>query len=197
MASMVVSGDNSTAASQTTATAKTAQNGGLGKDDFLKLLVTQMKYQDPLQPTDNTQFVAQLAQFSSLEQMTNVAQIMSSTQANDMIGKQIIWTDDTGAQQSGIVTAAKFANGTASLVVGDTEVSLDQVNAVTDIQYADPSTLAMQAYSLVGKQITWLDSTQAEQSGVVSSVKMDNGVPTLVVGGKTVSLGSVLSVQNA
>jgi flagellar basal-body rod modification protein FlgD len=51
----------------------------LGKDDFLKLLVMQMQYQDPLQPMDNTQFVAQLAQFSALEQMTNVANAQSNT----------------------------------------------------------------------------------------------------------------------
>ncbi len=47
---------------------------GLGKDAFLQLLVTQMQYQDPLAPTDDTQFIAQLAQFTALEQMTNVAQ---------------------------------------------------------------------------------------------------------------------------
>ena len=54
-----------------TETAKTA-NGAMGKDDFLKLLFTQLKYQDPQNPVDDREFAAQLAQFSSLEQMTNL-----------------------------------------------------------------------------------------------------------------------------
>ena len=54
-------------------TTTTTQAGGeLGKESFLKLLVTQMQYQDPLDPQDNAEYIAQLAQFSSLEQMTNV-----------------------------------------------------------------------------------------------------------------------------
>ncbi len=75
----------------------------LGKDEFLRLLVTQMQYQDPLEPTDNTEFIAQLAQFSSLEQMNNIAdgieqsnewdflqmQSINNTMASDLIGKDI------------------------------------------------------------------------------------------------------------
>ncbi len=56
-----------------TAAAKAANKSSLGKDDFLKLLVTQMKQQDPLNPMDDKEYVAQLAQFSSLEQLTNIS----------------------------------------------------------------------------------------------------------------------------
>ena len=86
------------------------KNDDLDKDAFLQLLVAQMKYQDPLDPQDNSEFVAELAQFSALEQMTNVANNldklsgivdgMSSSvnirQLSSMIGMQVDWTVDSG-----------------------------------------------------------------------------------------------------
>ncbi|MBO6210796.1 MAG: flagellar biosynthesis protein FlgD, partial [Schwartzia sp.] len=81
-------------------------NDSLDKDAFLQLLVTQMQYQDPLDPQDNSEYVAQLAQFSSLEQMTNVyksveevSKLVSNIdtsvlvgQLSSMIGKDISWS---------------------------------------------------------------------------------------------------------
>lgn len=61
----------------------------LGKDDFLKLLVTQMKYQDPLEPVDNTAYIAQMAQFSTLEQMTNIAYEFSFVKSGQLMGKTV------------------------------------------------------------------------------------------------------------
>lgn len=68
----------------------------LGKDDFLQLLITQLKHQDPTKPMDDKQFIAQMAQFSSLEQMTNLGQefakvsgIVSRGNALNLLGKQV------------------------------------------------------------------------------------------------------------
>jgi flagellar basal-body rod modification protein FlgD len=62
----------------------------LGKNDFLKLLLAQMKNQDPLNPTENTEFVAQLAQFSSLEQLTTMNSNLENTISNDTVMAEVI-----------------------------------------------------------------------------------------------------------
>ena len=79
----------------------TAENGRtasseLGKDDFLKLLITQLQNQDPTSPMENTEFIAQMAQFSSLEQMTNMstsftqlANTLSASEASTTVGKRV------------------------------------------------------------------------------------------------------------
>ncbi|MDY5180870.1 flagellar hook assembly protein FlgD, partial [Butyribacter sp.] len=64
-------------------------NDSLGKEDFLLLLVTQMQYQDPLEPTSNTEYVAQLAQFSELEQMENLNSTTVNTSAYSLVGKDV------------------------------------------------------------------------------------------------------------
>lgn len=113
----------------------------LGQDAFLKLLVTQLQNQDPLQPQDNSQMIAQLAQFSSLEQMTNLAQtdtnVLSSIQAletvtsmsfaHQLIGTQVQVTDGSGKQVSGNVSAITMVKGQPQVVVNGTAYSMAQV----------------------------------------------------------------------
>lgn len=84
-------------------------NSTLGKDAFLQLLVTQMRYQDPLDPQDNSEYLSQLAQFSALEQMTNVAEGLTNVstlvdnintsvlvgQLSNMIGQPVQWQVET------------------------------------------------------------------------------------------------------
>lgn len=67
-----INGNNSAAAAAATASAAARTNVGADQTTFLKLLIAQMKNQDPLQPQDSTQYMAQLAQFSSLEQLTSI-----------------------------------------------------------------------------------------------------------------------------
>ncbi|MDD4527227.1 MAG: flagellar hook capping FlgD N-terminal domain-containing protein [Candidatus Margulisbacteria bacterium] len=84
----------------------------LGKDQFLKLLVTQLKYQDPLNPMQNEDFIAQLAQFSTLESMKNMEQSFKGSEAYSLIGKIVVFKDQTSAVESeGIVSGIKSKNG--------------------------------------------------------------------------------------
>jgi flagellar basal-body rod modification protein FlgD len=92
---------NTNAAALAASTSSATGTTSLGKDDFLKLLVTQMENQDPLNPSDPTAFTAQLAQFSSLEQLTNIntslQQMSSSNQLSElsMIGQKVVAQGDT------------------------------------------------------------------------------------------------------
>ena len=108
-------------AKQQASSSSSVAGGSLGKDAFLQLLVTQMQYQDPLDPQDNSEYLAQLAQFSALEQMTNVAEALDKTnslvsnmvgQLSSMIGQSLQWTTETTKTNSD-GTAVTDANGKA------------------------------------------------------------------------------------
>jgi flagellar basal-body rod modification protein FlgD len=97
-------------------------NQELGKDDFLKLLVTQLRYQDPMQPMQDKEFISQMAQFSSLEQTKNMAdefgkfnQTMSLTQERNntlnFLGKMVEILGDDGQVKTGIVDSVNLRDG--------------------------------------------------------------------------------------
>ena len=120
----------------------TSKNDELGKEVFLQLLVAQMKYQDPLDPQDNSEYVAELANFSALEQMTNVATNLESLstivnnidtsvlvgQLSSMIGKGVNWTTVTKSQDadgtitsttnrySGVVQGVSLSDGSPTVI---------------------------------------------------------------------------------
>ncbi len=117
-------------------------SGDLGKDDFLNLLVTQLRYQDPLEPTNDKEFIAQMAQFSSLEQMQNMNSVLTNSQAFGLIGKYVTANtidEDTLEVKTiqGQVSTVKMNNGKVYLVVDDQDVSIDSVSEVVDIGYAN------------------------------------------------------------
>jgi len=92
----------------------------LGKDDFLKLLVTQLRYQNPLEPMDNKEYIAQLAQFSSLEQMQNLNMQLASLSAINTVGK----TAKAVVEQKeieGIIKGIAFDRGRVNLIIESAE----------------------------------------------------------------------------
>ncbi len=86
----VVDGKFNTGATDTYQKENKVGSSSLGKDAFLQLLVTQLQYQDPLNPQSNTEFVAELAQFSSLEEMQNMTGALSNSQALGLVGKNVV-----------------------------------------------------------------------------------------------------------
>ncbi len=130
------SGSNSTSGSTSTSSStssSTSGTGGLGESDFLSLLVAQLKNQDPLNPMSDTDFIAQLANFSSLQQMTSVNTNVSSllqqqgiSNATAMLGKQVQTSDG----KSGIVTQVSMDSGQASIYVGTNKYSLSDITSI-------------------------------------------------------------------
>ncbi len=117
-------------------------NNDLDKQAFLKLLVAQMKYQDPMEPTDNTEYVSQLAQFSSLEAMNNVSQSVDLQRATGLIGKVVTAssTDEvTGVatEKTGTVDFVSQSGSKTYITIGGDQFELDKVSKVWDDSYAD------------------------------------------------------------
>ncbi len=116
----------------------------LGKDDFLKLLVAQLRYQDPLKPMEDKEFIAQMAQFSSLEQMQNLNTSFNAVKAFNLIGKAVeavIVDPDTAEVKTvvGLVQNVKISNGKVYVVVDGEDVEVDKVTQVLGIKEEDLS----------------------------------------------------------
>jgi flagellar basal-body rod modification protein FlgD len=124
-----------TPSANTTSTATTKKD--LDKNAFLKLLVTQLQNQDPLQPADNTQFIAQLAQFSALEQMSNVADGINKVQqsssfgsAVQLIGAHVVAAGADGQKVEGTVSGVQMVDGVAKVSLEGQLFDLSQIETV-------------------------------------------------------------------
>jgi len=110
----------------------------IGKDTFLKLLVAQLKYQNPMEPVDSSQFMAQTAQFTMVEKLQAMAAQTdalvageASQRAAGLLGRQVTYLDGKGAEQTGVVTGTRFGADGPVLRLGTTEISLNDVREVT------------------------------------------------------------------
>lgn len=126
---------------------KSTSQSGMDKNAFLQLLVAQMKYQDPLEPTSNTEYISQYATFSQVEQMQNMAATMELTRASSMVGKLVAveTTDRAGDVNSiqGMVQYVTYENGKAYVSINGNLYSADDVSAVIDETYQTAFDLAV------------------------------------------------------
>ena len=144
-------------------------NSSLDKDAFLQLLVAQMKYQDPLEPTDNTEYVAQLAQFSSLEAMNNMSESMDLQRATALVGKTVTvasTNETTGVttEVTGTVDYVTHSGSKTFLTINGNQYNVDDVKQVWDDVYIEADTVASTwraTYNLLPK----VDSIDASNVG--------------------------------
>lgn len=108
-------------------TGKTNTGSNMGKDQFLKLLVTQLRYQDPTNPMEDKEFIAQMAQFTSLEQMQNLNASMQVNQAMSVIDKKITWQETDGNYYSGVVTSVRMKDNKPYLMIDDVAIDMEKV----------------------------------------------------------------------
>jgi flagellar basal-body rod modification protein FlgD len=104
----------------------------LGQQDFLKLLATQMSTQDPLKPMEDTAFIGQMAQFSSLEQSRSMQQDIESLQAGSLLGQQVILQVEKDKTAQGVVEAVKLDAGTPKLIVGGKAYGMELLLSVAN-----------------------------------------------------------------
>ena len=124
-------------ATQSVTSSQKASSSLVNQDDFLKLLTAQLKNQDPLNPVSNSDFTAQLAQFSTL---SGVQQLNTSTQqmlalqqisqGASLVGKSVIYSDANNAPARGTVDAVNLQGGQLLLQIGGNNVSSDRLSSI-------------------------------------------------------------------
>jgi flagellar basal-body rod modification protein FlgD len=136
-----------TATDPSTTTPTTTSGSSLGINDFMQLLATQFQEQDPMQPMDDTAFIAQTAQFTALQQtntlvqqMTQLSAAQNLTTANGYIGRNVtVTTGNSGQTVSGNVTAVDASGTEPQLIINGTSYPLSSVTMVAPGTTSDPT----------------------------------------------------------
>jgi flagellar basal-body rod modification protein FlgD len=131
-------GDTASASSASSSTSDGLGSNGVNADTFLQLLVAQMKYQNPDNPVDSTQFLSQTADFEEVQELgslqTSIASLVSSQQAGaatSMLGQQVTGTDQVGNSVTGVVSGIQLTSTGPLLSVGESTVPFSSVTSVT------------------------------------------------------------------
>jgi len=129
--------------------AKTAGNSELGREAFLQLLVAQLKYQDPSKPMDASEMIAQSAQLTMVDKLSEISTAMTAqsvtdrlTLAGSVLGKQITFTGTDGYKVQAVVNSVKFANGELVLSTPDWDVPMSSVESIGTVPTAAASAAA-------------------------------------------------------
>ena len=130
---------NGVGAAYTKATPSVERPDQMGKDTFLKLLVAQMRYQDPSKPVDSSQMMAQTATFSQVEKLEQLTKqsaaalvLQEASTAGALVGRTVSYTGPDGAEVTGKVTAVRLASADQEAVatVGGKQVAIGRITSI-------------------------------------------------------------------
>lgn len=153
-----------------------AQGSKLGYDQFLTLLCAEMQYQDPLEPTSNTEYVAQLATFSQLEATLSMQSTQQNSMANDLVGKYVILkpTDEATGKTSyvdGVVDYVMYQDdGKVMLSVNDGLYSIDDLDTVADEKYYEAVGMSKTFDSMLD-QLPDLENINSSYSEAIKQIR--------------------------
>lgn len=172
--------ESNSAASLANAKKKATGSDSLDKDAFLQLLVAQMKYQDPLEPTSNTEYISQYATFSELEQMQNMSASMDLFRASSLVGQTVLLkvTDSSGRDTTvqGNVDYVVYEKNKAYLSVNGDLYSMDDLDTVADPTYLEAYKLAADFLNIYNKLPAYENLTVADREKVEKLDEMYNGM---------------------
>ena len=165
----VKNGEIVTTASQSSlSTAKNEASSGMDKDAFLQLLVAQMKYQDPLEPTSNTEYISQYAQFSQVEALNNMSTTMELSRYSSYVGKEVVieteGSNGKTTQVRGFVDYVTFEEGKAYFSIdGNLYKASDMVSAISN-EYSNAEEMAKEFAQTI-KDLPAVDSINIRDHG--------------------------------
>ena len=207
---------------QFSTTEKSSTSGDLDKDAFLNLMVTELKYQDPMNPMDNTEYVAQLAQFSSLEQLYNVnenlennmyyTQSMHNSIVSSMIGKEVKATSSALVYDGSSETEVNYTlSDEADVTVSVYDESGNLIKTI-DGGHANSGeqTVTWDGTNFTGANMPegtyYVDIVAKDESGnavtavpmftgVITGLKYNDGSPVFLVGDAELSISDILEIH--
>ena len=165
-----------TSTSQSSLSDKVSGKGSnMDKDSFLQLLVAQMKYQDPLEPTSNTEYIAQYAQFTQVEEMQNMSSSMQLMRARALVGQEVYMkvTSATTGETSyvqGKVDYVVYENGKAYLSIDESLYSLDDLDTVVDPSYMVAYNMATELCESIN-QLPAIKTITLDDAGKIMKLK--------------------------
>ena len=184
------------------------QNGDLSVEDFYTLLLSEMTNQDPLEPTSNTEFISQMATFTSMRSQQDALYYSNANYASSLVGKTVIvsaGTGTTGGTISGVVSNVNMSGDSFTVTVNGRDYAIKNVvKIISDSQTVTGTSNigsdGAYATSLIGKRVTISarnssGATVLEQ-GVVDSIEVQDGQFSVIVNGLSYSIADVVRVQN-